>query len=100
MSRDQYRKLIATLTTCVKDCNYCVAACLEEDDVKSLTECIKVCLDCKEICELAASYVARNSERAPLVLNLCADICDVCAAECGKYMHHMDHCRRCAEICK
>ena len=99
MSHEQNRHLINTLANCVAECNHCTNACLEEDDVKMLTRCIKLNIDCGEICGLTIAYVSRSSERAEHLLHECAEVCDACAAECEKHAH-MEHCRRCAEICR
>ena len=99
MSHEQNKGLIDALTSCVAECNHCTAACLEEKDVKMLARCIKLDIDCAEICNLAISFVSRGSEHAEHVLHECAEICNECAKECEKHSH-MEHCKRCAEICR
>jgi hypothetical protein len=32
-------------------------------------------------------------------MQLCADVCEACAAECGKHADHHAHCKACAEAC-
>jgi hypothetical protein len=96
---EQNRSLIETLNRCVAVCNHCATACLDEENVKMMARCIKLDIDCAEICGLAASFVARGSEHADHVLNECADICNACAEECGKHSR-MEHCRICAETCR
>ena len=99
MSHEQNQGLIDALANCAAECNHCATACLDEQDVKMLARCIKLDIDCSEICQLAASYVSRGSEHAQRILNECAEICEACAEECEKHSH-MDHCRRCAEVCR
>ena len=99
MSHEENRGLIDVLAKCAAECNHCATACLSEKDVKMLERCIKLDLDCAEICLLAISFIARGSEHAQHILNECAEICEACAKECMKHSH-MDHCRKCAEICK
>jgi Domain of Unknown Function (DUF326) len=72
MSHEQNRGLLDALTKCAEECNHCAAACLEEQDVKMLARCIKLDIDCAEICSLAASFVARGSEHAQHLLHECA----------------------------
>ncbi|WP_366557018.1 four-helix bundle copper-binding protein [Desulfosporosinus sp. BICA1-9] len=40
----------------------------------------------------------RNSEFSQQFCNLCATICDACAAECAKFQD--THCQNCADICR
>lgn len=101
MSHVQNRALLDALTKCVEECNHCAAACLEEQDVKMLARCIKLDIDCAEICSLAVSFVARGSEHAEHLLHECADICEACAEECEKHSSMgRAHCKRCAEACR
>ena|SRR5829696_9223564 len=99
MSHEQNQGLIDVLAKCAAECNHCAIACLDEQDVKMLTRCIKLDIDCAEICKLAASYVSRGSEHTQHILNECAEICDACAEECEKHSH-MEHCRKCAGYCR
>ena len=99
MAHQQNKKLIEILATCAATCNYCLAACLDEKDVKMLARCIKLDIDCAEICTLAISFISRSSEHAEHLLHECADICEACAAECEKHSR-MEHCRECADICR
>ncbi len=99
MAHEQNHELINMLARCAAECSHCATACLEEEDVKMLVRCIKLDIDCSEICTLALSFVARGSEHAQHILHECADICDACADECDKHSH-MEHCQRCAEICR
>lgn len=62
-----------------------------------MVRCIRLDLDCAQICRLAAAYMARDSEFAQAVCRLCAEICQACGDECAK--HSMDHCQRCAQAC-
>lgn len=99
MSNENHKELISTLNECAAECNHCTSACLEEPDVKMLAKCIKLEIDCAEICRLAASFFARSSEHAEHLLKECAEICEACATECEKHKH-MEHCKRCAEVCR
>ena len=87
------------LNNCAAECNHCATACLDEIDVKMLARCIKLNIDCSDIWQLTASYVARDSEHASHLMKECAEICGACADECEKHAY-MEHCRRCAEICR
>jgi hypothetical protein len=89
--------LLSILAECAAACNYCSTACLQEENVKMMAECIRLDMDCAQMCELTAAFVSRNSDHANHLLKECAEICDKCAAECSK--HNNDHCKACAEAC-
>jgi hypothetical protein len=73
-------------------------ACLDARNVKSMADCIRLEIECAEICRTAASFMSRGSRFAHDVCRVCAEICEACGAECDKF-GDMDHCRRCAEAC-
>lgn len=98
MSHQQYASCIDACTQCAIACQHCASACLQEQDVKMMTRCIALDLDCATICELAAAAMARGSENAQAICALCADICEACGDECAK--HAMDHCQQCAQACR
>lgn len=99
MSHEKNKELISMLNVCVGECNHCTIACLEEQDVKMLAKCIKMNIDCAEICQLAVSFLERGSEHSEHILKECAEICNACAEECEKHSH-MEHCKKCAEVCR
>ena len=73
-------------------------ACLDEADPKMMANCIKLDMDCAQICELTAAFISRGSAHADHIKKECAEICKKCAEECGK--HNNEHCKACAEACK
>ncbi|MEO7497649.1 MAG: four-helix bundle copper-binding protein, partial [Massilia sp.] len=83
---------------CADTCDRCAASCLQEQDVGMMAHCIALDMDCAQLCRLAASYMARGSERAAAVCRACAEVCEACGEECGK--HQMDHCQQCAQACR
>ena len=94
------QQLIEMLNNCVASCNYCTASCLNEDDVKMMVECIRLDMDCAEICRTTANLLARGSEHGSHLLQECAEICSKCASECEKHAPQMAHCKACAEACR
>ena len=82
---------------CADACDHCSTACLKEPDVKTMTKCIALDMDCAAICRLAAGFMARDSTFARQVFKLCAEVCQACGEECGK--HQTDHCQMCAKAC-
>jgi hypothetical protein len=99
MSHKKNQGLIDALNNCATECSHCAMACLDEKDVKMLTACIKLNIDCAEVCRLTASLLSRSSEHGVHLLKECAELCDACAEECDKHSH-MEHCKRCAVICR
>ena len=96
--RAEFEECVRACNACADACDDCSTACLNEPDVRSMAECVRLDLDCAAICRLAAGYMARGSARATEVCRLCAAICEACAAECQK--HEADHCQRCAAACR
>ena len=99
MAHEKNRELLDALNNCVAECNHCAVACLDEQDVRMLSRCIKINIDCADICQIASSLIARGSEHASHLLKECADICEACAEECEKHSH-LEHCKKCAEACR
>lgn len=100
MAHQNNKSLIESLSNCAMECNHCATACLDEQDVKMLSTCIKLDIDCADVCQLTASLIARSSEHGFHLLKECAEICDACAEECEKHAQHMEHCKVCAEECR
>ena len=99
MSHEKNQSLIEELNRCATECSHCAMACLDEQDVKMLTTCIKLNIDCAEVCRLTASLLSRGSAHGNHLLKECAELCDICAGECDKHSH-MEHCKRCAVVCR
>ena len=101
MAHEQNKQLLEALNNCAAECNHCTTTCLNEQDVKMLARCIKLDIDCAQICSLTASLIARNSEHGKHLLKECAEVCIACAEECEKHAKMgMEHCRKCAEACR
>ncbi|MBS7528960.1 four-helix bundle copper-binding protein [Hazenella sp. IB182353] len=97
MSHDQYQSIILNLQECVQACNHCYDACLQEDDVKMMRQCIRLDRECADICALLAQALSRGTPFAGELASVCAKICEACGMECKKHQHV--HCQRCAEAC-
>jgi hypothetical protein len=53
---------------------------------------------CEATGKLAARRTGSNEQVLREMLELCARVCDECAAECEKHDH--EHCRLCAQMCR
>ncbi|CAN5505285.1 four-helix bundle copper-binding protein [soil metagenome] len=92
------QELLQKLAQCAAACENCADACLGEDDVKMMVQCIRLDRDCAKICYTTASFIASHSQNAQALVKVCEDLCRKCADECGKHEH--DHCQECARACR
>ena len=76
----------------------CVTACLDEENVASMTDCIRLDMECADLCNAAARSLSRDSDIKIALLELCRDICGECAQECESHDH--EHCQACAKACR
>ena len=98
MDVGNFKEKIEACHICAAYCDKCATQCLQEEDVQKMADCIRMDIQCAQICRLAASYMAQDSEYAKDICQLCADICQKCADECAK--HSADHCQECANACQ
>ena len=87
---------------CAAICTSCADACVAENMVAEMRQCIRTCLDCADVCDAAFKVATRRTGSNPIViqemLQLCITACDICAEECDRHEHA--HCKRCAEMCR
>ncbi len=97
--KNGYQSCIEACLQCAAACDYCASSCLNEGKhIEHLAKCIQLDMECAAICRTSAQLMSLQSEHANAICQICADICNACAAECEK--HDMDHCRLCAEACR
>lgn len=102
-----------TMQECIESAQACRAACQEvlynhclDMGGRHIEELhVKLMVDCIEACQLAADFMARNSELHMASCALCAQICDACANSCeqlgGIEMERCASlCRECADNCR
>jgi hypothetical protein len=91
---------------CSDQCLHLTQHCLRLGGIHSEARHIRVLSDCAEICRVAASFMARESDHAVRVCSVCAEVCDACAASCERVPDDEDMeacartCRRCAQSCR
>ena len=98
MNRSNYTSCIAACEQCARACEICAESCLQEGEVQSMLDCIRLDRTSAEICRLAALWMTRGGRFVRQLCLLCAEICEVCAKECSRHVN--EHCRRCAEECR
>jgi len=94
---------IDALSDCAQACTADADNDLREQNLAEMVKCIRLCLDCADICTATAGVLSRPAEFDPsatrLLLGACAAICQSCGDECERHAH-MPHCRVCAEACR
>jgi hypothetical protein len=94
---------IDALSDCAQACTADTDADLSEQNLAEMITCIRLCLDCTDICTATAGVISRLAEYDPgttkPLLEACATMCNSCGDECERHAH-MPHCRICAEACR
>jgi hypothetical protein len=94
---------IDALSDCAQACTADTDADLSEQNLAEMVKCIRLCLDCTDICTATIGVISRLAEYDPgatrPLLEACAAICKSCGDEC-EWHAHMPHCRICTEACR
>ncbi len=95
---------IDALSDCAQACIADTEADLNEQDLAEMVTCIRLCLNCADVCAATLGVVTRQAEYDPDVtrplLEACIAICKSCGDECGRHASHMPHCRVCEQACR
>jgi hypothetical protein len=95
---------IDALSDCAQACAADADADLAEQDLAEMVKCIRLCLDCVDVCTATAGLVSRQTDydasiTRPL-LEACVATCKSCGDECGRHAQHHEHCRVCEQACR
>ena len=95
---------IDALSDCAQACTVDADADLSEQNVAEMVRCIRLCLDCADICTATIGVTGRQAAydanvTKPL-LEACVAICTSCGDECERHAQMHEHCRVCAEACR
>ena len=89
---------------CAQTCTSCADACLSEEGVADMRKCIRLDLDCADICSTTGRVLTRQTEydapTSKAQLEACREVCSTCGEECASHADHHEHCRVCADACK
>ena len=96
---------------CIKVCEDCHRTCLEMAMMHCLQmggkhvepEHFRLMINCAEICQTSANFMASGSKFHQRTCAVCADVCEACAKSCeevGDMDACVSACRRCAASCK
>jgi hypothetical protein len=103
-TEDDLIRCIEQCYSCAQVCTSCADACLAEDNIHSLTQCIRLDLDCADICNITGRVATRRTgsdeEIVRRMLDVCALACRLCGEECQRHASHHEHCRICADACR
>lgn len=95
---------IEAITDCAQACAADTDADLGEQNVSEMVQCIRLCLDCADVCTAAAGVTSRPAEYDASVirplLEACVAICRSCGDECERHAGMHQHCRVCGEACR
>lgn len=104
VDRDALTHCIEDCMRCAGSCTSCADACLGEETVAELVRCIRLNLDCADLCEATGRVLTRQTAADTTVLRgaleACAVACRACGAECERHAEHHEHCRLCADACR
>ena len=103
-TNDALIRCIEECYSCAQSCASCADACLAEEMMDQLRQCIRLNLDCADICSATGSIGTRrtggNEQVILATLDACALACRMCGDECERHASMHEHCRLCAEACR
>jgi hypothetical protein len=103
-TNDALIRCIEECYSCAQTCTSCADACLAEDKVRDLAQCIRLNLDCADVCAITGRLATRRTgsdeEVIRRMLDVCAVACRLCGEECRRHASEHEHCRICAEVCE
>jgi hypothetical protein len=95
---------IDAMSDCAQACTADNAADLGEPNLADMVRCIRLCLDCTDICAAAEAVASRLVDYDPGVLRplleSCVAICRSCGDECERHATMHAHCRVCEQACR
>jgi uncharacterized protein DUF326 len=95
---------IDAISDCAQACITDTDADLGEQDVTEMIRCIRLCLNCADVCAATGGVISRpveyDAEVARPLLQACVAICKSCGDECERHARMHEHCRICAEACR
>ncbi len=104
VDREVLARCIEECFSCSQTCTSCADACLSEERVGHLRKCIRLNLDCADICATTGAVLTRQTEydapTSKAQLEACREVCATCGEECGRHAQMHEHCRICEEACR
>ena len=104
VDRQKLATCIEACYECSGACTLCADACMSEESAAELRKCIRLNLDCADICDTTGRVIARQTEydagTSKAQIQACVEACETCGEECKRHADHHEHCRVCAEACR
>jgi hypothetical protein len=95
---------IDALTDCAQACTADADNDMSEPDVADLVKCMRLCMDCADICMTTARVTSRQTESDASVtralLEACIASCKSCGDECERMAMMHAHCQVCEQACR
>jgi len=95
---------IDALSDCAQACTADADANLAEQNLADMVRCIRLCLDCADICTATLRVISRQTSYDASVtraqLEACVASCKSCGDECERHAPHQEHCRTCEQACR
>ena len=95
---------IDAASDCAQACTADADADLAEQDLAEMVKCIRLCLDCTDVCTATLGVVSRQTAYDPTItrplLEACVATCKSCGDECARHAPHYEHCRVCEQACR
>ena len=92
------------LSDCAQACAADADADLAEQNLAEMVTCIRLCLDCTDVCTATLGVVSRQTAYDPTItrplLEACVATCKSCGGECARHAPHYEHCRVCEQACR
>ena len=90
---------------CAHACTACADDCLSEENAGQMTKCIRLNLDCADVCQTTGRIVSRQTEYdanlTRTIVEACVQSCKSCGDECEQHgQQGMEHCRICSDACR
>ena len=100
---DALAACVEACLVCSAACTACADACLAEENAVMLARCIRLNLDCADVCAATARLVARQThadwQLIRRQIDTCQMACELCADECEMHAEMHPHCAACAAAC-
>lgn len=93
----QWKPCIDACGVAAVELERCIA---DIQDIDTLSECRDRARDALDSVQIAAVWMGRDSEHAPTMARICAQICDDCASECERHVESHESCASCADACR
>ncbi len=100
-------ELVACIEACMNTAAAsaaCADACLAEAQVAEMVTCIRLNLDCADLCAATARILSRHvghlTQAVVAQVNALAAVVLACGLECTQHAERFEHCDLCAQACR